>query len=87
MPYGISRYKYKKTPALFSALVEFYSMIEAERAVRKNSIKPTPVKDEYILSPEQIKQAQEILDKAAQYINTAELKETTQEITIEDDTE
>lgn len=95
MPYGISQYKYKKTPALFSALVEFYSMIEAERAVRKNNIKPTPFKDncihspELILSPEQIKQAQEILDKAAQYINTAELKETTapQKITIEDDTE
>lgn len=33
--YGISQYKYKKTPALFAALTEFYSLIEAERKVRK----------------------------------------------------
>ena len=79
LPYGISRYKYKKTPALFAALVEFYSMIEAERAVKR-----TP-KSEIALSPEQIKQAQEILEKAAQCINTAEEKESTQE--TEDDTE
>ncbi len=32
--YGISQFKYKKTPALFAALVEFYSRIEAERAVK-----------------------------------------------------
>lgn len=30
--YGISQYKYKKTSALFSALVEFYSTIEKEKA-------------------------------------------------------
>lgn len=56
--YGISQYKYKKTPALFAALVEFYSMIEAERALRK---KPEPK-----VSPEEIKKAQEILQKAAE---------------------
>ncbi len=32
--YGVSQYKYKKTPALFAALVEFYSMIEAEKALK-----------------------------------------------------
>lgn len=54
--YGISQYKYKKTPALFSALVEFYATIEAERAVRKK------------VSPDEIKKAQEILEKAAKQI-------------------
>jgi len=57
--YGISQYKYKKTPALFAALVEFYSMIEAERNVRKR----TPE-----LTSEQIKYAQEVLQKAAEQI-------------------
>jgi len=33
--YGISQYKYRKTPQLFAALVEFYSRIEAERDLRK----------------------------------------------------
>lgn len=33
--YGVSQYKYRKTPALFAALVEFYSMIEAERILRR----------------------------------------------------
>ena len=32
--YGVSQYKYKKTPSLFAALVEFYSIIEAEKAVK-----------------------------------------------------
>ena len=30
--YGISQFKYKKTPALFEALKEFYSQVEVERA-------------------------------------------------------
>lgn len=42
--YGISQYKYKKTPALFAALVEFYSMIEAERALRKAEVVPEQIK-------------------------------------------
>lgn len=33
--YGVSQFKYKKTPALFAALVEFYCMLEAERKARK----------------------------------------------------
>ena len=56
--YGVSQYKYTKTPALFAALVEFYSMIEAERNFKRKA------KEE--ISPEQIKQAQEILEKAVQ---------------------
>lgn len=30
--YGISQFKYKKTPALFEALKEFYSQVETERS-------------------------------------------------------
>lgn len=30
--YGISQFKYKKTPALFEALKEFYSQVEIERS-------------------------------------------------------
>ena len=61
--YGVSQYKYTKTPALFAALVEFYSMIEAERNFKRKE--KTEVKEPSI-SPEQIKQAQEILEKAVQ---------------------
>jgi len=71
--YGISQYKYKKTPALFSALVEFYAMLEAEKNVRKKKFNkgglvkemPKPAGDD-IISPVQIKKAQEILEKAVQ---------------------
>ena len=72
--YGVSQYKYKKSPALFAALVEFYSMLEAEKAVAKKrtgglvskeifekNIKP---QEELLLSPEQVKKAQEILEAA-----------------------
>lgn len=75
--YGISQYKYKKTPALFAALVEFYATIEAERNMKKSAKKgglvttpPEPSKEEYVLSHEEIKQAQEILEKAAKQIET-----------------
>ena len=30
--YGVSQFKYKKTPALFEALTEYYRQVEAERA-------------------------------------------------------
>lgn len=56
--YGISQFKYKKTPALFAALVEFYANIEAERNAKKKN-----------LTPEEIKTAQEILERAAKKIN------------------
>ena len=54
--YGVSQYKYKKTPALFSALVEFYSMLDAERETKSK------------LTPEKIREAQEILRLAAEQI-------------------
>ena len=40
--YGVSQYKYKKTPALFAALVEFYSILEAEKALRGKKKYNTP---------------------------------------------
>lgn len=64
--YGISQYKYRKTPALFAALVEFYATIEAERNVRRAMQEKEP---EVGLSREEIKKAQEILEKAAKQIN------------------
>ena len=74
--YGISQYKYKKTPALFAALVEFYATLNAERTVRQELKKgglvphkkvPSPTAGgEVIISPEQLKKAQEILEKAVQ---------------------
>ena len=67
--YGISQYKYKKTPALFAALVEFYATIEAERAARKRDV----------VSPEQIKRAQAILEKAVQQNVIPETKEEPEE--------
>lgn len=44
--YGISQYKYKKTPALFAALVEFYSKIEAERAMKKSAEEQNKTKED-----------------------------------------
>ena len=69
--YGISQYKYRKTPSLFAALVEFYSIIEAEKALKKSTEKNA-------LSQEQIKQAQEILEKAVRQnvIKTEEKDDT-----------
>ena len=59
--YGVSQYKYKKTPALFAALVEFYATIEAERNVRRRMYQKNK---EIVLSPEQVQKAQEILERA-----------------------
>ena len=42
--YGVSQYKYKKTPALFAALVEFYSKLEAEKALKAKR-KPKEITD------------------------------------------
>ena len=58
--YGISQYKYKKTPALFAALVEFYATIEAEKTIKRKH------KQEETISPTQLKKAQEILEKAVE---------------------
>jgi len=71
--YGISQYKYKKTPALFAALVEFYSMIEAEKAVKKKDYTKAPeVNVDLKLSTEKIQEAQEILKLAAEQIKNQE---------------
>lgn len=94
--YGISQYKYKKTPALFAALVEFYATLEAEKNVRKKKFNkgglvryediPKPAGDD-VISPAQIKKAQEILEKAVQQniiktgIDVTDLK--TAELTID----
>lgn len=98
--YGISQYKYKKTPALFAALVEFYAIIEAEKTVRKTKFNkgglvryeniPKPAGDDFI-SPAQIKKAQEILEKAVQQniikpgIDVAKLETGEVTITVEKD--
>lgn len=34
-PYGIRQYKYRKTPELFAALLEFYSQVANERSYKK----------------------------------------------------
>ena len=68
--YGISQYKYKKTPALFAALVEFYSMFEAEKTLRRKANKDEPKEESTILSAEEIKKAQEILERAAKLTET-----------------
>ena len=98
--YGISQYKYKKTPALFAALVEFYAIINAERAVRKTNkekyakggfvskedIQVNKLPQESLISPEQLKKAQEILETAVKQgviqtgIGIADLQ--TQEVTV-----
>lgn len=82
--YGISQYKYRKTPALFAALVEFYSMIEAERVVRRRRKEEEKKQETPEISAEELKKAQEILEKAVQQnlIKT----ENTQETTEQDDT-
>ena len=75
--YGVSQFKYKKTPALFAALVEFYSMVEAEKNARKKMKKPEDSAPKVILSPEEIKRAQEILERAVQQsINSTPAEET-----------
>jgi len=80
--YGISRFKYRKTPALFAALVEFYSSIEAEKALKK--------KNEPAVTQRDIEKAQEILERA---MRQGVIKEsvpvagTQEEKTVEDETE
>lgn len=74
--YGVSQFKYKKTPALFAALVEFYSMVEAEKNARKKMKKPEDSTPKVILSPEEIKRAQEILERAVQQSITKPAEET-----------
>lgn len=104
--YGISQYKYKKTPALFAALVEFYAIINAERAVKKTNkekyakggfVSKEDIQvdklphESLIISPEQLKKAQEILEKAVQQgvikngIDVTDLKTEEVTVTIEKD--
>lgn len=78
--YGVSQYKYKKSPALFAALVEFYAVIEAEKTVReanrekkkkdnfipKDKFPATDKPQDTVISPEQIQKAQEVLERAVQ---------------------
>lgn len=91
--YGVSQYKYKKSPALFAALVEFYAVIEAEKAVKaakekrkggfvpKDKVQIGKVQDD-VISPEQLKKAQETLEKAVQQgILQKEVTET-EEVTV-----
>lgn len=52
--FGISQFKYKKTPELFQALAEFYAQIEKEKAER-------PVTEE------ELKRAQEIIARAEKF--------------------
>ena len=67
--YGVSQYKYKKTPALFAALVEFYSTIEAERNVRRQMrSEQTRPEEKVTLTKEQIEKAQQVLKLAAEKI-------------------
>lgn len=40
--YGVSQFKYTKTPALFAALVEFYSQVETEQS---NVVSPNEVQE------------------------------------------
>jgi hypothetical protein len=89
--YGISQFKYRKTPALFAALVEFYSTVEAEKALRKKTLTRKPVAE---ISPEEIKRATDLLERAIKQgvikdgIDVAEVQ--TGEVTInieKDDTE
>ena len=67
--YNISQFKYKKTPALFAALVEFYAIVEAEKAVRRKARTETKI------SPEDIRRAQEILEQAIKQNVTEEKPE------------
>ena len=80
--YGISQFKYRKTPALFAALVEFYSTVEAERSLRKKS--------EPAVSQRDIEKAQQILERAVRQGVIKEnipVTDTAEENKAEDDTE
>ena len=79
--YNVSQYKYKKTPALFAALVEFYTRVEIEREYRAKRqkladggvVKPEAIKipTDDVISPEIIKNMQETLAKYAVQISEA----------------
>ena len=74
--YNVSQYKYKKTPALFAALVEFYTRLEVEREFkprRKTEYRETKQQDT-------LKEMQDKMDQYAAQI--AEIKTK-----LQDDTE
>lgn len=100
--YGVSQYKYKKTTALFAALIEFYATLDAERALRKREkakggvvphekVNVSEPPHEIVISPEELKKAQEILEKAVQQgviqngIDVTDLKTEEVTITVEKD--
>jgi len=75
--YKITQYKYKKTPALFAALLEFYTRLELEKQYRpRRPFKPddTPRETEVLpdkeVSPDKVKEMQETLDKLSQKDDT-----------------
>ena len=73
--YGISQYKYTKTAKLFTALVEFYTMMEKEREEKKKNMNT--------ISAEDLRRAQEILERAVQQgIIQQELKEENKDDTL-----
>ena len=90
--FNVRKYKYKKTPALFAALVEFYTRMEVEREyrsrqqnkyasggiVKKDEVQP--VRQDTIVSADTIKQMQETLNRYASQISELQSK-------VQDDTE
>ena len=90
--YNVEQYKYKKTPALFAALVEFYTRLELEKQYRPKRINKQvetdttkkddeqSIQEETTVSPAVIKQMQETLERYANQISNLQNK-------IQDDTE
>ena len=86
--YHVCQYKYRKTPALFAALVEFYTRLEVEREYRPRKkfakggiaqVENINVPTDDIISPETIKSMQETLAKYASQIS--------EKVEAKDDTE
>ena len=90
--FNVRKYKYKKTPALFAALVEFYTRMEVEREYRSKQqnkyasggiVKRNDIQlfqQDSIVSADTIKQMQETLNLYANQISELQSK-------IQDDTE
>lgn len=88
--YNVSQYKYKKTPALFAALVEYYTRLEVEREYRrKRQLKKQAAEvaetedsaqEENVVTPDVIKQMQMQLERYANQISEIKNK-------LQDDTE
>ena len=90
--YKVRQYKYRKTPALFAALVEFYTRLDVEREyalkqrnkfatggfVKRDDVQVNRTDD--VISPDVIKRMQETLERYADQISDLQNK-------IQDDTE